>query len=77
MRGIVMDWNSYYVINRYQKVCIRVGSLSVLVRTGNSILGTTLFIIFVDDLLRWNLSPFCVVSSNADDTNVLIETWST
>ena len=77
VRGIVHDWFNSYLSNRFQQVKINdsLSSLAV-VNTGvpqGSILGPTLFVIFINDMLNYIDHPLCSIVSYADDTNVLIK----
>lgn len=77
VRGVAHDWFVSYLSNRYQQVCIEgvVSSLetvSIGVPQG-SILGPTLFIIYINDMLNFIQHPSCLTVSYADDTNILIK----
>ena len=77
VRGVAHDWFVSYLSNRYQRVCIEdvvsgLETVSVGVPQG-SILGPTLFIIYINDMLKFIQHPSCLTVSYADDTNILIK----
>ena len=76
VRGVALDWFGSYLRGRTQFVSLQgVRSRPLDVGFGvpqGSILGPTLFNVFVNDLPDCLSSPGCRVVSYADDTNVVI-----
>lgn len=76
VRGVAYEWFNSYLSNRFQKVKFKDSFSSLTaVDTGvpqGSILGPTLFIIFINDMLFHLEHPLCTIVSYADDTNILI-----
>lgn len=80
IRGVPHKWFLSYLSERYQRVIVN-GAMSDLraINTGvpqGSVLGPTLFLLYINDMLSYIENPLSIIASYADDTNILIKSNS-